>query len=282
MPARAPASVAAIGLGSIRHCRLRPAVNAFVYRGFFLRLPLRALAARPWPWRLLARNRAGLFALHDADHGDGGPLLEWVQRLLASAGVDDATGEIWLQAFPRVAGYVFNPVSFWFCERADGALRAIVCEVNNTFGDRHAYLLAHADGRPLRNGEALVALKRFYVSPFCAVAGTYRFRFASAPAHGDTPARCVARIDHEDDDGPLLQTSIEGRLAPLTDRALARAFLCYPAFTIGVVARIHWQALRLWIRRVPLHRRPQPPVVGVTASVDLPLSTDRSIETLPQ
>jgi DUF1365 family protein len=251
-----------IGLGQVRHARQRPARNAFAYGSFFLRLPLRALARRPWAFRQLARNGRGLFALNDADHGDGGPLLSWIEDLLKREGVADADGEIWLHCLPRVLGYVFNPVSFWFCHRADGALRAVVCEVHNTFGERHCYLLAHADGRPLAWGEELAARKVFHVSPFCAVEGGYRFRFMLA--RRDEGERFVARIDYDDGRGHLLATSIEGRLAPLTDAQLTRVFFRYPAFTFGVVARIHWQALKLWTKRVPFFSKPAAPAIDVT------------------
>lgn len=264
--------MAAIGFGSVRHARLRPAAHRFAYASFFLRLPLRALTAQPWSMRWLARNRFGLFAFNDADHGDGGAPLAWIEGVLARADITDADGEIWLHTFPRVLGYVFNPVSFWFCHRADGALRAVVCEVNNTFGERHCYLLAHDDGRPLRWGEELTATKVFHVSPFCAVSGRYRFRFMLARSDAHTsaePPRFVARIDHDDAHGPLLLTSIEGRLAPLTDRALLRAFFGYPGFTLGVIGRIHWQALRLWLKRVPFFRKPEPPAVPLTRSLTL-------------
>lgn len=262
-----------IGLGTVRHARLRPSAHRFAYRSFFLRLPLRALARQPLALRALRVNRAGLFALHDADHGDGRPMLAWIEALLAQAGIKDATGEIWLHAFPRVLGYVFNPVSFWLCQRADGALRAVVCEVNNTFGEKHCYVLAHDDGRPLRWGEELTATKAFHVSPFCRVAGRYRFRFMlAAPRVGEDAARFIARIDHDDADGPLLLTSIEGRLALLTDAALVRAFFAYPAFTFGVMARIHWQALKLWLKRVPFFSKPAPPAAVLTRSApDAPL-----------
>lgn len=258
-----------IGFGSIRHARLRPARNRFAYGGYFLRLPLRTLARQPLRLRLLARNGRSLFALNDVDHGDGGDPLAWIDAQLARAGIDDARGEVWLHAFPRVLGYVFNPVSFWLCHRTDGVLRAVLCEVNNTFGERHCYLLAHADGRPLRWGEELTAHKVFHVSPFCAVQGNYRFRFMLTAPRGDEGApRFIARIDHDDADGPLLQTSIEGRLEPLTDRALLRAFAGFPAFTLGVMSRIHWQALKLWLKRVPFFRKPAPPALPLTRSLD--------------
>jgi len=255
-------SSASIAFGHVRHTRLRPARHAFAYRSFFLRLPLRSLSAQPWPFKRLARNRFGWLSFHDADHGDGGDALAWADSLLRREGIADADGEIWLHTLPRVLGYVFNPVSFWFCHRADGALRAVLCEVNNTFGERHCYLLAHDDGRPLQWGEELAARKVFHVSPFCQVEGGYRFRFLlTQRADGE---RFVGRIDYDRADGPLLQTSIEGRLEPLTESTLRRVRWTYPAFTLGVIFRIHWQALKLWRKRVPFLSKPEPPAVNVT------------------
>jgi DUF1365 family protein len=250
-----------IGFGQIRHTRLRPARNAFAYAGYFLRLPLRALARGECAPDLLRFNARGVFAVNDADHGDGRPLLVWFDELLAAEGVRDADGEVWLHTFPRVLGYVFNPVSFWFAHRADGALRAVVCEVNNTFGERHCYLLAHADRRALVYGETLQARKVFYVSPFCRVEGGYRFRFMLG---GADVTRWVGRIDYDDGNGPLLLTSVSGALEPLTRRSLLRALLLYPAFTFGVIARIHWQALKLAVKRVPFISKPAPPALHVT------------------
>lgn len=248
---------AQIGFGAIRHVRLRPARHAFAYGGFFLRLPVRRLGEPGVLPRGLAFDRAGLFSLHTADHGDGRPWLEWINELLTEAGVRDADGELWLHTFPRVLGYVFNPVSFWFAHRADGSLRAVVAEVNNTFGGRHAYVLAHADGRAIAWGEELSAAKAFHVSPFCRVEGRYRFRFMLAgPAHEQ---RFVARISHDDAAGELISTAIAGRLEPLSQATLRRAFWRYPLFTLGVIARIHWQALRLIAKRVPfLGKNPIP------------------------
>ena len=153
-------------------------------------------------------------------------------------------------------------MSFWYAHRADGALRAVVAEVNNTFGERHCYLLtgtADAPAAPLRWGCELRAAKVFHVSPFCAIEGGYRFRFMR------TAERTVARIDHDDATGqPLLQTSVSGRLVPLTRGDLHRAWLGSPLLTLGVVARIHWQALHLWWQRVPFFRKPVPPAALVS------------------
>ena len=254
-----------IGFGQIRHARQRLAANRFTYAAWFLRLPLRAIAREPARFFWLKFNRRGILSVNDADHGDGQPLLRWFETLLRNEGISDADGEVWLHTFPRLFGFVFNPVSFWFAHRADGALRAAVCEVNNTFGERHFYLLAHDDGRPLRWGEELAARKVFHVSPFYAVDGRYRFRFmlsdAAPPEHA---RRFVGRIDYDDETGPLLQTSISGALVPLTDRTLVRALVRYPLFAFGVIARIHWQAVRLWLKRVPFFSKPAPPAINVT------------------
>ena len=146
-------------------------------------------------------------------------------------------------------GYAFKPVSFWFCHRRDGALVAVIAEVNNTFGERHCYVLGDAPGKPIGAGAELGAAKVFHVSPFCDVEGRYRFRFVT------TAERAVARIDYDDCDGPLLTTSQSGRFAALDAAGAARALLGYPLFAMGVIVRIHWQALRLWVRRVPLRGR---------------------------
>jgi len=249
-------SRAALASGSIRHARLRPARHAFAYPGYFLRLPVHCLDEPGVLPKSLARNRSGWVALNDADHGDGRPWRAWVRHVLAAHGVRDAQGELWLHTFPRVLGYVFNPVSFWFAHREDGALRAVIAEVNNTFGERHCYVLAHDDGRPIAWGEELCANKAFHVSPFCRIEGRYRFRFLLA--RREDGERFVARIDHDDTEGELIRTSIEGRLAPLTAKSLARAVWGRPLFTFGVIVRIHWQALRLWAKRVPFFGKHPP------------------------
>ncbi len=245
-------------LGKVMHRRLRPVQNHFVYGVYFLRIPLSRLESIGGP--LLSINRWNLLSFHFRDHGarDGTHPLTWIRALLAREGLGMADGEVWLHSFPRVLGYVFNPVSFWFCEDRAGRTRAIVAEVNNTFGERHSYLLAHPDGRPIHPGETLETRKRFHVSPFCSVSGGYRFRFLTRRG------RRIARIDYADEAGPLLLTSLSGRGAPLGSGALLRAVLRHPAMTFGVIARIHWQALKLWAKRVPFHSKPALPLEEVS------------------
>ena len=245
----AVATGAQIAIGAVRHARLRPTAHRFEVATYFLLLPLRSLRTQPDP--ALARNRFGLLAFHDRDHGDGrNDCLAWLDEQLAREGVQGADGEVWLQTYPRVLGYTFKPVSFWYCHRADGSLAAIVVEVNNTFGERHCYLLCGPD---LAWGREQRAAKVFHVSPFCAVDGEYRFRFA----RGDE--RIVARVEHHDGQGPLLLTSVSGRLAAATPARQRAVFFGLPLMTLGVILRIHWQALRLWLKRVPLVRKPPPP-----------------------
>lgn len=247
-------AVPQIGLGQVRHTRLRPARNAFAYPTYFLMLPMRRLRAQPSAD--LVRNRFGLISFHDRDHGDGrADSLAWLDETLAREGVNDADGEVWLHSYPRVLGFTFKPVSFWYCHRADGTLAAILVEVNNTFGERHCYLLR---GTNLRYGQELRAAKVFHVSPFCAIEGDYRFRFMR------TTDRTVARIDHDDSAGPLIETSVSGRLEPLDAASVRRAFFGMPLMTLGVIARIHWQAMKLWAKRVPFFHKPAAPAEFLT------------------
>ncbi len=247
-----------IYFGRVMHARLRPKRNVFSYRVFFMRFPLSGLAALAGP--LFSVDRFNLLSFHRRDHGarDGSDLDAWIRTLLAAEGLDAADGAIWLQAFPRVLGYVFNPVSFWFCHDRADRLRAVLCEVSNTFGEHHNYLLAHPDQRPIVASDVLTARKVFHVSPFCEVSGSYRFQF---DLHS-TITR--VRIDYDDPAGKLLVTSVSGSARPLTTARVVRAFALYPWMTLAVIARIHWQAVRLWFKGVRFVSKPIPPARGTT------------------
>ncbi len=244
--------------GVVKHHRLRPAEHRFSYGVFCLRLRLSQLeeAANG----LFSLNRFNLVSFDFRDHGarDGSHPLQWIRALLQQEGLGCADGEIWLQCFPRVLGYVFNPVSFWFCEDREGRLRAVLAEVNNTFGETHCYLLTREGNVPIEGEDTLETRKVFHVSPFLEVRGGYRFRFSHRHATR------IARIDYLDDQGPALYTSIAGHTTPLTATRLLRAVLRHPLMTLAVMARIHWQALRLWWLRVPFHGKPVPPLHKVT------------------
>jgi len=245
--------------GDVMHARHVQAGNRFVYPIAFLRLPLSRLSSIRAP--LLRIDRRAVFSVRSADHGrrDGSPLLPWIRGLLSEHGLAQACdGEIVLQTMPRILGYVFNPVSFWFCHDRGGRLRAVLAEVNNTFGDRHNYLVHHDDRSPIRPGDTLAARKCFHVSPFFPVRGEYRFRFES------DGARHTVRIDLWDDGRRQLSTRLTGHERPLDGRAMAAWLLRQPLMTFGVMLRIHWQAMRLLARRARFHRRPEPPIRETT------------------
>ncbi len=249
---------ALIGFGQVRHARLKPTRHTFDYPTYFLMLPMRSLQGSPGTH--LARNRRAALSFFDQDHGDGrgpkqGGALAWLDELLQAEGILDATGEVWLHCYPRVLGFTFKPVSFWYCHRADGNLRAVLVEVNNTFGERHCYLL----DQPAFGVEQRAA-KVFHVSPFCPVEGGYRFRFMLTP----DMRRTVARVDFDDAHGPLIQTSVSGELEPLTPASSRRALWGYPLMTLGVITRIHLQAFKLFFKRAPFFRKPTPPAQFIT------------------
>lgn len=241
------------------HRRLRPAVNAFRHRLAYLCLDLGDLQTAAG--RLLKFDQPGLVSFHRADHGerDGGDLLAWLRTILRRHELDGiCDGESLLLTLPRLLGYVFNPVSFWFCHDRAGALRAVLAEVNNTFGESHCYLVHRLDGLPIPPTDWLTGRKVFHVSPFLPVGGDYRFRFRldERMAHVD--------VNYHDEQGLMLATSVSGPREPLRDAAVLRRFLGHPAMTLAVIVRIHWQALQLWRKRVKFHRKPNPPPEPVT------------------
>jgi DUF1365 family protein len=243
-----------IGFGQVRHKRIKPVAHAFAYPTYFLMLPMRALAKKPSA--MLNRNHWAALSFYDKDHGDGRTdSLTWLDELLHSEGIYDATGEVWLHCYPRVFGYTFKPVSFWYCHNADSVLRAIVIEVNNTFGERHCYLL----DKPIFGAEQ-TASKVFHVSPFNHIEGSYRFRFMTAAN------KTLANVDYDDATGPLLETSVSGELETLTPQSTRIALWGYPMMTFGVIARIHWQAFKLWRKRLAYVTKPTPPERFTTRS----------------
>jgi hypothetical protein len=247
----------AVCIGAVMHARRGAHARRFTYPVFYLRLPLARLGALGSP--MFRLNRFAPLALHFRDHGarDGSPPLPWIRALLAREGVE-ADGEVVLQTMPRVFGFAFNPVSFWYCHDRAGGLRAVLCEVNNTFGEHHNYLVAHADGRPIEGCDLLRARKVFHVSPFFPVRGEYRFRFRSL---GDVGS---VAIDYEDGGTDVLTTRLSGRAEPLAVPALMRALARFPLAGLSVLARIHWQALRLWAGGVRFFRKPAPPLQQTT------------------
>jgi uncharacterized protein len=233
-----------VTIGSVMHRRHQPFEHHFEYPVFFLLINLDELY-RLDGW-LFGINRRRPLAFNFRDHGDASEPRSWAAAVLARHGISDCNGPIWLQTFPRVLGYLFNPVSFWYCHRDDGSVGAIIAEVNNTFGDRHCYVLqADAQGR----FRGVAADKAMYVSPFYPVEGRYRFHFN---LDFDAPR---VRIDYFDAGKLQLNTAVWGVSRPLSSASLASALLRQPLLTVGVIARIHWQALRLWLKGATLFQR---------------------------
>lgn len=242
----------ALYIGTVMHRRLRPRAHRLKYRMASLLLDLDEIDGLARRLRLFARNRFGLFAFHDADHldGTGAPLRPQVEARLRAAGIAPEGGAIRVLAMPRMLGFVFNPLSVWFCHGADGRLIATIYEVNNTFGERHCYVIGAEPGRGGLLDQACD--KAFHVSPFMPMELGYRFRVAPPGA------RVSIGITVSDAAGPLLSAVHSAGARRLTDGALARVFMTHPFATLKVVAGILWEALRLWLKRVPIHdHRPQ-------------------------
>lgn len=248
----------ALYFGEVMHQRVRPRRHRLSYRVFFLFADLDELADLNGRLPLFSHNRLNLFSFFDKDHGSGdnGPLRRWVELQLAEAGIDLGGGAIRLLCFPRVLGYVFNPLTVYFCYRPNGDLAAILYEVSNTFGERHTYLVpVEADGAAVLSHRCD---KEFYVSPFNAVEGGYSFRV-------EPPAESVSVVINQSDaEGPLLHAVLRAKRVPLTQAALLTAFVRYPLLTLKVIAGIHWEALRLWGKGLRLVDRPRPPARPVT------------------
>lgn len=230
------------------HKRLFPKVNAFVYGVYYLALPLSQLQNLTIPY-----NRPGLLSFYDKDHGarDGSNLESWASHILKQYGITQADGEIMLICMPRILGYVFNPVSFWLCYDRSENLRAVLCEVNNTFGETHTYLCAHPDQRPIKTKDTLRGEKLFHVSPFMQREGHYEFRFDI------DQQRFNAWIDFYNQEGKKqLITSLNGDFTTLSKKSLRKAFWGYPLVTLKTIALIHWQAFKLVLKGISYVPKP--------------------------
>jgi DUF1365 family protein len=237
------------------HHRLQPVAHGFRYGIYMHRLDLDELPALDRGLRLFGVNRWRPVAFHDSDHlgpaGDG--MRARVDARLRAAGVTAAIDRVELVTQCRVLGYVFNPVSFYLCYGPSRALRAIVAEVHNTFGEQHCYVLPATEaGREAEsfNPRTWHDKKTFHVSPFLTLDGTYRFQFTVADEHLDV------RIDLHRSGQPVFVSRLSLDRRPLTDGGLVRVLLRYPLMTMRVVAAIHWQALRLWMKGVAYVPKP--------------------------
>jgi DUF1365 family protein len=244
--------------GVVAHARFRPRAHRLKYRIFMTLLDLDELQALDGSLALFGHNRAGLISFHEKDHlGGTGHLRAEVETALETAGIDLDGGAIRLLCMPRVLGFVFNPISVYFCHRIDGSLAATIYEVNNTFGGRHSYLIpveGASGGGPIRQS----CDKGFHVSPFMDMDMRYHFALTEP---GETTAFMV---DGDDAEGPMITASFHGARARLSDRAVLKAFLAHPLLSIAVLGAIHWEAVKLLLKGLRLKPGVPTPAEPVT------------------
>lgn len=233
---------AALCVGRVTHTRLRPFVHKLAYRVFSLWLDIDRVQDTAKQSRLFSYNRFGAAAFYDKDHGDhsGAPLRNWVERTLEQAGLEPAGGAIRLLCFPRIFGFVFNPLSLFFCYAPSGQLKAIIYEVHNTVGGAHAYVAPVSDPQAsiVRHG----AEKVFYVSPFIGMTAEYQFVVAPPDS------LFSLTIKESVPEGPQLVATHAGEVRAFTDRQLAWLLLCHPLMTAKVFGGILWEALFIWTK----------------------------------
>ncbi len=254
----------ALYVGHVMHRRLRPRVHRLRYRMFSLLIDLDEIDATAARLRLFSRGAWNVFSFYDRDYGDGSgrPLRAQADALLQQAGVA-AGGPIHILTMPRLFGFAFNPLTVWFCHDRQAQLCAIIYEVRNTFGERHSYLLP-VDRESTQDVQQTVA-KRFHVSPFLPMALRYAFR-----VHPPGATLSIA-ITARDDKGPVLIAVHRAACRTLTDGALLRVLVTHPLLTMKVVAGIGWEALLLWLKRVPIHAHPGAPPSHPVTFADKPL-----------
>ena len=252
--------------GLVTHARFKPRRHVLRYRIFMLLADLDEVETLSRRLRVFGFDRAAPLSLQTRDHGDGSPapLKSQVERHLAAAGLDHG-GPIQVLCMPRVFGGVFNPLTVYFCHGPDGRLSAILYEVNNTFGERHSYLIPASEAACADLVEQ-GADKAFFVSPFMDMDLRYAFRIRP-------PGEAVSvGVEVSDGEGPVLSAAFAGRRRPLTDRALAGAVLSHPWMILGVMAAIHWEALKIWLKGERLRPRPPRPKAPVTVAWPKPVS----------
>jgi DUF1365 family protein len=246
-----PAGAAALYVGEVMHARLKPMGHRFSYRVMSLLIDLDRLADADRQSPLFGVNRAALYSFHEADHGkrDGSSLRAYAQHCAAGHGIDLTGGRVLLLCYPRLLGYTFNPLSVYFCYRADGELALLIYEVRNTLGDIHPYVLPVTSGEISEAGVRQQQDKLFYVSPFIEMAMRYHFRVLPP---GERVQLRILETDHE---GPVLAATFNGHRRTLGTRELLRAFFCLPLVTMKIMTAIYWEALRLWLKGARLAPR---------------------------
>ena len=245
---------AVLYFGEVMHARLKPMGHRFNYRVMSLLIDLDRLDIADRQSRLFGVNRPALYSFNERDHGerDGSSLGAYARHRASEHGIDLTGGRVLLLCYPRLLGFTFNPLAVYYCYRADGELALAIYEVRNTFGDIHAYVLPVRPGELSEAGLRQQQEKLFYVSPFIDMPMRYHFRLS--PPGADVKLRVL----ETDGSGPLLAATFHGRRRELTSAQLLRSFFALPLVTLKIVAAIHWEALRLWVKGARLVPRPAP------------------------
>ncbi len=253
-------SVSALYTGSVQHVRLRPAHHKLRYRLFNILLDLDELPSLSRKLWLFGFDRAALVSFHQCDHGAGtaSGLRDWVDQQLEVAGLQTG-GHVRVLCMPRVLGHCFNPLSVYFCYHPQGWLSAMLYQVNNTFGQRHSYLIP-VEGQEASGLVRQACQKAFYVSPFMDM--DLRYEFTIQPPSN----RIAVTVNVLDTEGLLLGASFAGERRVLSDRGLLSALLHAPLLGLKVVAGIHWEAWKIWRKGVRLRPRPAAPLHAVTVA----------------
>lgn len=240
--------IARLYCGKVFHARMKPKAHRFTYRVYSIFIDVDRLQDIDRLSPIFSVGRWNLLSFDPRGHGrrDDSSLRGHIDDLLREAGLEIDGGRLFLLCSPRVFGFVFDPISIYWRFDESGALRAIVYEVRNTFGEIHSYVAPVRGDAACSTDLRQTADKRFYVSPFLEMPLTYRFRLAFPDDN------LKVRILETDADGPILAAGWSGRASPFNSQNLLRAFLRVPLLTFKVFAAIHWQALRLWLKGVAL------------------------------
>lgn len=246
--------------GRVHHRRTRPKEHVLNYRVFWMLIDLSEIDRLNQGLRLFSHNRFNLLSFHDRDHGDGTglSLRDQICCWLGQAGVELNGGAVRLLTMPRVLGYVFNPISIYYCHDDHDRLVALVYEVTSTFGVRHTYVIPVSADDKAQGRFVQSTPKSLYVSPFMGMEMDYAFR-------GHVPSENLdVAIDGLDSQGVLISASISAQRKALTDAALLSAAVRVPFLTLKVVAAIHWEALKICLKGIKLTRQPEPASHRVT------------------
>ena len=239
--------ISSIYNGTVVHKRFKPRIHFFRYKVFSLLIDLSELSTLDKKINFFSYNRFNLISFFDKDHGerDGTSLIEWVKKNLRENNIDTEEIKIKLLCYPRILGYVFNPLSVFYIYDNNEKLISILYEVKNTFGEQHTYIFETQDQKIIKNK----CDKKFYVSPFIDMECEYNF---SVTKPGDSIS---VIINQHDKDGKLLFASQDGIGQDLTSKNLILNYLKHPLMTFKVIVAIHFEAFKLWIKKVKLVKK---------------------------